>query len=80
MSPATLRLAFRKQRAINRHLQEQLRAETMLTTALSDLRWHKRHQTPVSIERLRHALAHKQAITTGTAPATTFYPTGRHAA
>ena len=77
MKPATLRLAFLKQRSINRHLQQQLRAETMLTTALSDLRWHKHHQTPAAIERLRHAIAHKQAITTGTT--TTFYPTGRAA-
>jgi hypothetical protein len=73
MTPATLRQAFLKQRQINRRLQQQLRVETLLTNALSDLRWHKHHQTPAAIERLRAALDLKQAITEGK-PTTRPYP------
>ena len=65
MSPAQIRLAFKQQRAINRRLQEQLRAETMLSNALSALLWHKHEQTPAAIERVRAALRLKQDLAEG---------------
>lgn len=79
MEPHLLRKALSKQRQINRRLAEQLRAETMLTNALSDLRWHKREQTTAALQRVRDALALKQSLAEGQ-PLTTFYPTGSKAA
>jgi hypothetical protein len=74
MRPSTLRLAFAKQREINRRLAEQLRAETMLSNALADLRWHKRDQTPAALQRVRDAIALKQSLAAGQ-PKATLYPT-----
>lgn len=74
-----LKLALAKQRQINRNLCEKLRAEIMLTNALSGLKWHKNEQTPAAIKKVRHALELKKQVNGG-ATITTFYPTGRKSA
>lgn len=74
------RAAFKKQREINRRLQQQLRAETMLSNALADLRWLPQHQTPAQIRRVKDAIALKQSLAGDSATTATFYPTGRKAA
>lgn len=79
MTRTALALALAKQREINRRLTEQLRAETMLTNALSDLRWHKKDQSPAALQRVREALALKASLASGENQPT-FYPTGRRKA
>jgi hypothetical protein len=79
MNNAELKRSLGKQRQINRSLMAKLRAETMLTTALSELKWHKHEQTEAAIEKVRRALELKSQINGG-ATITTFYPTGRKSA
>jgi hypothetical protein len=80
MSPTLLRKTLAKQRQINRRLREQLRAETMLVNALSDLRWHKKDQTPAALQRVRDAIALRESLASGHAPQTSYPVSARQAA
>lgn len=65
MSPATTRLAFLKQRQINRQLQQQLRAQTLLCNALAAVKFDKAKQTPAVIQRIRDSHALMESLATG---------------
>ena len=79
MDSSILKLSLAKQRQINRSLIKKLRAEKMLTNALSQLVWHKSEQTEAALDKVRHALELKTKLNGG-AIITTFYPTGRKSA
>lgn len=80
MDKGLLKRALIKQREINRTLRAQLRAEIMLSNALSGLKWHKKDQTEPALEKVRSALALKQQVTNTPQNVTRFYPTGRKSA
>jgi hypothetical protein len=76
MDASILTLSLKKQREINRTLQRKLRAETMLTSALSSLVWHRKEQSEFALEKVRRALELKNQVNGGAAM-TSFYPTGK---
>jgi hypothetical protein len=74
MSPAQVRLAFKKQRAINRRLQQQIRAQAMLCNALASVRFDKRRQKPAVLQRIRNAHALLESVIAGNEAPAKPYP------